>query len=148
MSQQQTEQLLFQIIERLNGMLKQLKQEALTADEMDRLSLPQLYYLIAIRKLGKPSLGDLARELKVTKPSVSNSIENLHRNGFVLKLQSNEDKRIRFLVLTEKGERLVNAEHTAYKQFYEIVNQCLSQEELRNLTSMMNKIVHAFPHKS
>jgi len=95
-------------------------QESLT--DMYRLSgeltTTQLRVLIFVMRRGKATGSDIAKALEMSAPTVSRSIatlsdENISRRagapvGF-LRLESDPtDRRVRYAVLTEKGQTMVN----------------------------------------
>ncbi len=66
------------------------------------LSHSMAHYLLTIHKLkegrGFARVTDIAKDLKLTKGSVSTALNNLKKKGFVT-----EEEDCKFLILTEKG---------------------------------------------
>jgi len=75
------------------------------------VSQTQCHALIEIEKYGLLSLGDLARILKVDKSTVSRTVAQLIRKGWVRIETERSDKRVKPLHLTEKGNKKVSEIH-------------------------------------
>lgn len=75
--------------------------------ETEDLSHSMAHYLLAIHKLkevrGFARVTDIAKELKLTKGSVSTSLNNLKKKGLI-----KEEDDCKFLLLTEKGHSEVH----------------------------------------
>jgi DNA-binding MarR family transcriptional regulator len=62
--------------------------------------------LFTIRRQAGVSVGDLGRELKVTKQAVQKTLKPLLSDGFVRIESGQDDARMRCLFLTKRGEEL------------------------------------------
>ncbi len=75
--------------------------------DSDDLSHSMVHYLLAIHKLkdtrGFARVTDIARELKLTKGSVSTALNNLKKKNLI-----KEEDDCKFLLLTEKGHEEVH----------------------------------------
>lgn len=109
-----------------------------------QLSLRQVGYLDAVARLGSPTLSEVARELRVSKPSATVAIEHLAQEGYLEKARSAVDRRTVSLRLTEKGRQLANA-HAQVRQFIAgALTESLDDAEKEQLARLLDKIVHAF----
>lgn len=66
----------------------------------------QFSYLIYIHKLPGISQDDLAKELVVNKSSVTRQVCKLEKQGFIIRKQDENDKRINRIFLADKGEKV------------------------------------------
>ncbi len=62
------------------------------------------------------------------------------KNGLVFKQQSDSDKRISYIYLTEKGTLLKKAETNALMRMENRIKDNLSQQELKNLVHILGKV--------
>jgi DNA-binding MarR family transcriptional regulator len=78
---------------------------------VDRFHLtgPQLATLRAARKLGDPKIGDLARAVHLSQPTVSGILNRLEQGGLVLRERSEEDRRTVVIHVTAEGSRILDA---------------------------------------
>lgn len=66
------------------------------------LSATETFCLEVIKALNKPTINELVDFLGLSQPNVTYKINSLVRKGYVVKVQSEKDKREFFLELTEK----------------------------------------------
>lgn len=73
------------------------------------ISLPasHLVVLAALDRLGPLSVGELTEAVGISQPGISRMVENLRSDGLVTSSRPTEDRRVRSMVMTEAGRRLV-----------------------------------------
>jgi DNA-binding MarR family transcriptional regulator len=64
--------------------------------------------------------------------------------GYVIKTQSNTDKRVFHVSLTEASEQLIKAKYRALKEYGEFISAALSEEETRQFEETLTKLVKLF----
>ena len=78
----------------------------------------------------------------MSKPTLTVCEDKLIEKGYVIKVQSDEDKRITHLHLTEKGKSFNNIHINSHKKFAEIVEGTLSHSETQQLNILLGKITN------
>lgn len=131
---------LIKIVEKISVMMGEFEDRALNSDELSDLTVKQIYYLDSIAKLKKPTFSELAEELEVTKPTVTMAVNRLINLGYISKVQSEQDKRVYHLLLTEKGERVVSVHNQAHRDFAREISSKLSDNELEKLVKILVKV--------
>ena len=129
-------------IELLTRAFAELESEATREVELADLSMKQIVYLEMISRLEKPTFGDLAKRLSVTRPSVTSIIAKLIQKGYVQRIQSSEDRRSFYILLTEKGQALSEMHKNLHHKIAEHLSRNLSEDELHQLGLLLNKIVN------
>ncbi len=129
---------LIEIITKLIGdwelqFYKEYEQEGFTAR--------QLEYIDVIGRLGNPNLGEIAKALKLSKPSVTAIVERLSDRGFLQKYQSDEDRRSFHVHLSAKGKKIVEMHNETHKQIAELFIRNLDSKDLKTLVTLLNKVV-------
>jgi DNA-binding MarR family transcriptional regulator len=137
----EVEYFLAKIAEIFQQNMKEAKAQAIGNDAIGELTVHHWNYIETIQELGNPTFTELAEKLQVTKPSVTAIVNKLIRQGYVYKRQSNEDRRIYHVYLSEKGKNLIAAEHKALTTFADQVRYALSEAEVNQLVEMFKKIV-------
>ena len=132
------------LIEFINTLDLSLKKVQTDASGFSRLTISQLQYIDAIGFLGKPAVSDVASQLNITKASVTTAINKLIELGYVVKTQSEDDKRVFHVTLTETGQKLVNVKHQALKAYMEFIDAALSEEEAGQFEAILTKLVKLF----
>jgi DNA-binding MarR family transcriptional regulator len=128
----------------LDALLKKLQTEAGERSGFSRLTISQLGYIDAIHTLGNPTITGIAQRLLVTKASVTNSINKLIALGYVTKAQSDTDKRVFHVSLTEIASVLVKARSRALRAYGDFIGAALSKDETRQFTRILTKLVSKF----
>jgi DNA-binding MarR family transcriptional regulator len=132
----------FIIIYGLIGQIIRTHKEMLFSDqELSQLTLHQIDYLKRIHELKAPTLGQLARSFKITKPSVTAIVQHLSDMGYLDKIQSQDDLRVFTVKLTPKGERLVRVDEEALHEFCSQMRSVLNQSEVDELSFLLAKLV-------
>lgn len=132
----------FTIIANIIGRINHAHKEALfSGEDLSQLTIRQTDYLKIIASLRNPTLTDLARAFKITKPSVTAIINHLVEMGYVEKSQSSTDLRIFTVRLTPKGERIVRVDEEAMMEFCSQMRSVLNEHELEELEFLMAKVV-------
>jgi DNA-binding MarR family transcriptional regulator len=133
------DKILLEFIETLDQSLKRLQ-----PDGFAHLTVSQFQYIEAIAALGQPTITDIAARLGFSKPSVTAGIQKLVEMGFVTKAQSETDKRVFYIALTETGAALVAAKAQTLKEYGEFIRSALSAEEARQFEAILTKLVQVF----
>lgn len=101
----------------------------------------QLEYIDVIHKLGNPNLGEIAKALKLSKPSVTAIVEKLASKGYIQKFQSDEDRRSFHVHLSAKGEKLVKMHNETHQRIADVFRNNLDEKDLKALVTLLNKVV-------
>jgi MarR family transcriptional regulator, 2-MHQ and catechol-resistance regulon repressor len=70
------------------------------------VTMPQFRALVTIRRWGRQTGRDLARRLRVTPGTLVPLIDRLEEQGYVRRVPDKEDRRLTWLELTPKADRL------------------------------------------
>jgi DNA-binding MarR family transcriptional regulator len=138
------DKILIEFVNTLDLSLKRLQKQVGVSSGFSRLTINQLRYIDAIAALGEPSITEIADQLKITKASVTASINKLIQMGYVTKTQSSEDKRVFHVNLTDASRQLINAKFQALKEYGELIRQALNEDEARQFEKTLTKIVKLF----
>ncbi len=74
----------------------------------DPITLPQFHLLKLIVLNGQHHVGEIADLLGVSSPAASKNVDKLERLGLVRRTPSRIDRRVTFLIATEKARDVVN----------------------------------------
>ena len=135
---------LLEFIHTLDLSLRTLQKEAGESPDLAKLTINQFRYLEAIHELGRPTVTEVAQRLEITKASVTEGIYKLIRQGYVVKTQSSDDRRVFHLYLTETGKGLMQAKYQALKEYEQFIAAALDEEETRMFEAILEKLVRLF----
>jgi DNA-binding MarR family transcriptional regulator len=132
---------LVEIVSELSNMFGQSEEAAKEQFQLLSLTHSQMHYLEIIHLLHNPNITELAKRLKLTKPTVTVAVDKLIEKDFLYKVKSDEDRRSSHLHLTEKG-KLINQMHDySHKCIAELISRKLNSEELEAFTGIFTRIL-------
>lgn len=105
------------------------------------LHFGQLPILGALSRLGPSSQKDIASELHVTAPSITNSVKRMEKKGLLTCEVSEEDRRSHVLRLTEKG---IEAKNYCFEHFMQIDKEMcgnIDEEDLIVFERVLNTMI-------
>lgn len=94
----------------------------------DKLSYINIVHLYIINHYEKITISDLATRLNLSRPAVTQKVNELEKLGMVVKRQSEQDKRVVYVSLSEQVMNNVNEPKMA--TVIEAVQQNFSNEKL------------------
>ena len=131
--------LIFYFYTNLQGIAKEKKRN--NNRKETEITESQLRYLKAIDKLRIPTMSELTKEMGYSKASVSISIKNLEKKGFIKKRRSGTDKRSYYLIITGKGVNSVKSQRDVFKDYTNYIKEQLSDQEQNELKELLKKII-------
>ncbi len=113
--------------------LKEISESGLTAKQME--------YLETVGRLKHPSLGELAEELSLSKPSVTAIVERLSNLGCIERVKSDADRRSAHVHITQTGEKLIALHDETHRQIASVFEKNLEPADLKSLTRILNRAI-------
>jgi len=105
------------------------------------LTIDQLKSLIFIQNQGKISFNELARALGITRSNIIGIADRLEQNGLVARRRNTSDRRIQYLVLTDKGRELLSTIRQKVRGEERRVLEALNGEELTALEKGLSALI-------
>ncbi|MGL5513533.1 MAG: MarR family winged helix-turn-helix transcriptional regulator [Sporomusa sp.] len=110
--------------------------------ELFNLSITQLHYLHAIMERTNPTITELSLLFGVQKSTVTVAINKLVQHGFIEKFSSENDLRVVYVRLSEKGKRIIEIEDLGYRQFAAQTLEKLDETEQQTFVFLLNKVTN------
>jgi len=92
---------------------------------------------------GKITMGQLSKQLLVSKGNVTWVVTSLVKQGLVKREQGTGDKRTHYLSLTTKGQREFEAQARAHKIWISEIFSNLDETELKEMTEKLSNLKEA-----
>jgi DNA-binding MarR family transcriptional regulator len=119
----------------------------LSNEEKKQFNITDYYYLTTIYNMDNPNLGEVAEKLKLTKPAISALVKRLIKNELIEKNRSDEDGRIYYLKVTEKGIKIIEGDNALYSQFTDLISEIISEDQLNELNCLLDEVVNILKNK-
>jgi DNA-binding MarR family transcriptional regulator len=130
-------------LENLIGILlnksEQFEDAAMANSKNRDLTLRQLHCLETIHLLQHPTPTELARALKISKPSATVMIDKLVGKDYVEKVKADEDRRVAHIHLTKKGIKASQWHDEVHHDFAALLVRDLSGEEIFQMEKILSK---------
>lgn len=97
-----------------------------------------LYYIKNNNMITQKQLAD---KMSLKEPSVVRLLDKMERYGWVNRISSNDDKRMKFLILTDSGIEIETAMLDVAEKFKADVLNGISHEDLDVFKSTLNKML-------
>ena len=104
------------------------------------LSMSQIGALFRIFR-GKSSVSDIGDNLGVTSAAASQMLERLVQQGLILREEDPDDRRVRQIVLTDKGRQILQETIAARQGWLENLAHILSDSEREQITAALNILI-------
>lgn len=120
-----------------------IEENSLKQSQFSDLSIKEMHTIEAIGLNGADNSSEIAAKLGVTLGTMSVSIQNLVRKGYVLRAQSPTDRRVVRLQLTKRGRLLFRLHRQFHLTMVEQTLSGLSKEEVKVLIKGLHNL-HSF----
>ncbi len=100
-----------------------------------------MYYLNIIAKMDRPTISQMAERLSVTKPTVTTTVRKFIEEGYLKRIQSEGDRRIFWLELTNRGRKVIQTYYKIHKDFSHKICEVLDTREAQELIKILEKIL-------
>ncbi len=136
-----------ELLVKLFNDILQIEEQALKGDQFQNLSITEIHVIEAIGLECLRNMSAVARDLDITIGTLTISINNLLRKGYVNRARSEEDRRIVLISLTEKGEQAFRHHADFHDEMINTTISKLSDEEMKVLISALGNINSYFKNK-
>ena len=108
------------LVNLFNEILK-LEEEAIITDEFKDITNNDMHIIEAVGLSGENTMSVVAKKLGITAGSLTTSVNSLVNKKYVIRQRNEEDRRVVFLKLTEKGKRAYEHHREYHRQMTEAV---------------------------
>lgn len=84
---------------------------------------------------------DLRREFNMSRSSVTGLIDRMEAKGMVERVRSDEDTRVKRIVLTEKCQNNCTAIFNSLKEFERTITLGMSEKEIKQFNRLLDKVI-------
>ena len=97
------------------------------------LNISEFGVLEMLYHKGEQPVQKLAEKILVTSGTITYVINKLERKELVIRKKCNNDKRVYYVYLTDKGEKLISTIFPKHKEFIDDLLIDLSEDDRRNI---------------
>ena len=117
-----------------------IEQKAIITEEFQDITNNDMHIIEAIGMNEPKNMSTIAREISVTVGTLTIAMNSLVKKGYVVRKRSEEDRRVVFISLSEKGRKAYFHHKKFHEQMIQGVVGDLTEEELDALVRALTKL--------
>jgi DNA-binding MarR family transcriptional regulator len=107
---------------------------------MKDITFTQMVILNFLKACERAKMSEIAKALKVTTSATTGIVDRMVRTGFLVRVPGMKDRRIIYIEMTEKGEKIVDAIEKQRRKFINGIFGKLTTTEREKFLQTMKKI--------
>ena len=117
----------------------ELEEKAIITEEFKDITNNDMHIIEAVG-LNGGNMSGIAEKLRITVGSLTTSMNSLVKKGYVVRERSEEDRRVVYIRLTEKGDKAYYHHEQFHHQMVDAVMQELGDEEVNVLVKTLTDL--------
>ena len=105
------------------------------------LTLVQLRTIVVLAAFDELTVKELCVHAMVKQPTMSRALDRMEKEGLVVRSNSTNDRRVRFIRLTEAGRRVFEQVWPVMDRAHDFLFRALSEREREELARMLSKVL-------
>lgn len=128
-------------VERLSYSMETHERRIVDRSRLAELTSTQLHYIDIVRHLGSPSVGDIAVQLGVRKPTATNAVADLAERGYLEKRPGEVDRRRVLVTLTSKGVAVADLHDSTHRSYAERIVSIVGERDAGELSGLLERLL-------
>lgn len=122
----------------------ELEEKAIITEEYKDITNNDMHIIEAIGLGEGNNMSMIAKKLNITVGSLTTSMNSLVKKKYAERIRSEEDRRVVYIRLTEKGIKAYHHHEEFHKKMTDTVVEALDQEEVPVLVKTLNSLAEFF----
>lgn len=139
--------ILNEVLVRLFRDIMDIEEKAIITQEFKDLTNNDMHVIDAIGTGAPKNMTSIARELSVTVGTLTIAMNSLVKKGYVVRERGQEDRRIVYISLSEKGRKAFDHHAEFHREMIEGINETLDEDEMQVLARALTKLDGWFREK-
>ena len=124
--------------------LTEIEGRWLITDEFSDISINDMHIIEAIGVSGKTTMSVVAKKMKITAGSLTTAVNGLVNKKYVMRARGEEDRRVVYIWLTEKGEKAYYHHEEFHREMTNAVLIRLDEKEIPVLMKTLDGLSEFF----
>ncbi len=121
--------------------LRRSFQDFIHSARKNGVSMSQINAMFFLKRAGSGGVSDIAGSLDVTNAAASQLLDRLVQQGLILRREDPDDRRLKQIELTEKGEQLVEESMRARHQLVMEISASLTPAEKEQVIAALEVLI-------
>ena len=139
--------ILNEVLVRLFRDIMDIEEKAIITQEFKDLTNNDMHVIDAIGIGAPKNMTSIARELSVTVGTLTIAMNSLVKKGYVVRERGQEDRRIVYISLSEKGRKAFDHHARFHQEMIKGITETLDEDEMQVLARALTKLDGWFREK-
>ena len=141
---QQTKRSINELLVNLFNHVMDLEGEAVITPQFQDITNNDMHIIEAIGIEEPRNMSAIAHKLSVTVSTLTTNMNGLEKKGYIRRERSQEDKRVVYVILTEKGKKAFYHHRDFHKKMIKAIVKDLTEEEMELLYRCLQNLNQFF----
>ena len=133
-----------EVLVKLFNEIMDIEEKAIITPEFKDITNNDMHVIEAVG-MGEPkNMSSVAKLLSVTVGTLTISVNNLVKKGYIHRVRSNEDRRVVLISLTDKGKKAFNHHKKFHEDMIQSLIAGLSDKEINTLVTALTNLKEFF----
>ena len=142
-----TEQTLNRLLVQFFKYIMEIEERKLITDEFRDLTYNDMHIIEAIGLNEPKKMSEIAKMMSVTTGTLTTAVNALEKKGYVLRQRSDQDKRVVFMTLKERGISAYRHHERFHQDMIAFIIEHVSEEESQVLRRALERLMGYFRQK-
>ncbi|MDE5589290.1 MAG: MarR family transcriptional regulator [Acetatifactor sp.] len=129
-----------ELLAKLFNHIMDMESKAVITEEFSDITNNDMHIIEAIGVSEHRNMSAIAHNLSVTVSTLTTNMNGLEKKGYIVRERSLEDKRVVYVVLTEKGKKAFFHHRDFHKKMIKAIMKDLSEEEMEILYRCLSNL--------
>ena len=139
-----TDETLNELLVRLFKDIMEIEGKCLVTEEFKDITNNDMHIIEAIGVSGKTTMSVVAKKMKITAGSLTTAVNGLVNKKYVMRARGEEDRRVVYIWLTEKGEKAYYHHEEFHREMTNAVLNRLDEKEIPVLMKTLDGLSEFF----
>lgn len=127
--------------------IMEIEERKLITDEFKEITYNDMHIIEAIGLNQPKKMSEIAKMMSVTTGTLTTAVNALEKKGYVLRQRSDQDKRVVFMTLTERGISAYRHHEKFHQDMIAFILEHVSEEESQVLQRALERLMGYFLQK-
>lgn len=143
----ETEQTLNRLLVQFFKFIMEIEEKKLITDEFRNITYNDMHVIEAIGLKEPQKMSQIAKTLSVTTGTLTKAMDSLEKKGYVLRRRSEQDKRVVYITLTDRGVRAYRHHEKFHQDMIAFILDDISEQESQVLRKALERLMTYFQQK-
>ncbi len=121
-----------------------IEAKAIITPEFKDITNNDMHVIEAVGIEEPRNMSSVAKSLSITVGTLTISVNNLVKKGYIHRVRSNEDRRVVLISLTDKGKKAFNHHKKFHEDMIQSLIAGLSEKEINTLVTALTNLKEFF----